>query len=128
MLRTLTGLTLTGPNAIRALEAMGLLNAVLGKIPPGSLSSKGFLFYSGVGGQELVYDVRTGVSPEAELPGQAVNPFAHVTARSTRPLQKMRVSACTGELSGITSRRYLPCNTLNGSTASLPTGPCSSTH
>ncbi|RPD65123.1 FAD/NAD-P-binding domain-containing protein [Lentinus tigrinus ALCF2SS1-6] len=45
-----------GPNAIRALEAMGLLNAVLGKLPPGSLSSKGFLFYSGVGNHELVYD------------------------------------------------------------------------
>ena len=108
MLRTLTGLPLTGPNAIRALEAMGLLNAVLGKIPPGSLSSKGFLFYSGVGGQELVYDVRTGVSPEAELPGQAVNPFAHVTARSTRPLQKMRVSACTGESLIALSYTFIP--------------------
>ena len=72
MLRTLTGLTLTGPNAIRALEAMGLLNAVLGKIPPGSLSSKGFLFYSGVGGQELVYDVRQS---RGRAPGPSCEPF-----------------------------------------------------
>ncbi|TFK80493.1 salicylate hydroxylase [Polyporus arcularius HHB13444] len=45
-----------GPNAVRALKAMGLLDAVLGKLPPGSLSSKGFLFYSGLGDHQLVYD------------------------------------------------------------------------
>ncbi len=53
---------------MRALKAMGLLDAVLGKLPPGSLSSKGFLFYSGLGDHQLVYDVRT--NPEPSGPGQ----------------------------------------------------------
>ncbi|KAI0715000.1 FAD/NAD-P-binding domain-containing protein [Earliella scabrosa] len=46
-----------GPNAVRTLQALGLLDAVLQKLPPGSLSSKGFLFYSGaVGEHKLIYD------------------------------------------------------------------------
>ncbi|KAI0800720.1 FAD/NAD-P-binding domain-containing protein [Fomes fomentarius] len=45
-----------GPNAVRALEALGLLDAVRQKLPPGDLSSRGFLFYNGVGEHDLVYD------------------------------------------------------------------------
>ncbi|KAI0756258.1 FAD/NAD-P-binding domain-containing protein [Daedaleopsis nitida] len=55
-----------GPNAVRALKAMGLLDAVLQKLPPGDLSSKGFLFYTGVGAHELIYDPAPQYPPAPE--------------------------------------------------------------
>lgn len=42
---------------MRALAALGLLDAVRQKLPPGDLNSRGFLFYNGVGEHDLVYDV-----------------------------------------------------------------------
>ncbi|KAM5540777.1 hypothetical protein V8D89_005421 [Ganoderma adspersum] len=45
-----------GPNAVRALEALGLFDAVLQKLSPGDYSSKGMLMYSGLGDHELIYD------------------------------------------------------------------------
>ncbi|KAI1788893.1 salicylate hydroxylase [Ganoderma leucocontextum] len=45
-----------GPNAVRALEALGIFDAVLQKLAPGDHGSKGMLFYSGIGDHELVYD------------------------------------------------------------------------
>ena len=37
---------------------MGVFEAVLQKLNPNDWSSKGFLFYSGLGDHELIYDVR----------------------------------------------------------------------
>ncbi|PIL35070.1 hypothetical protein GSI_02858 [Ganoderma sinense ZZ0214-1] len=47
---------MTGPNAVRALEALDLFNAVLARLSPGDYSSKGILMYSGLGNHELIYD------------------------------------------------------------------------
>ena len=47
-----------GVNAVQALKALGLFEAVIGKINPTDYDSKGFLFYSGLGDHKLIYDVR----------------------------------------------------------------------
>ena len=47
---------------MRALEALGLFDAVLQKLSPGDYSSKGMLMYSGLGDHELIYDVRISQS------------------------------------------------------------------
>ncbi|KAI0363533.1 FAD/NAD(P)-binding domain-containing protein [Pilatotrama ljubarskyi] len=44
-----------GPNAIRVLKAIGVLDEVLKKTNPAELKPKGFRFYSGLEGHELVY-------------------------------------------------------------------------
>ncbi|KAI0361022.1 FAD/NAD-P-binding domain-containing protein [Trametes cingulata] len=45
-----------GPNAIRVLKAIGVLDEILKKTNPAELRPKGFRFYSGLEGHELVYD------------------------------------------------------------------------
>ncbi|EIW63965.1 FAD/NAD-P-binding domain-containing protein [Trametes versicolor FP-101664 SS1] len=51
-----------GPNAIRVLKEFGVLDAVLKKTNPGELKPKGFRFFSGLDGHELVYEYP--MSPE----------------------------------------------------------------
>ncbi len=46
---------------MRALESLGILDEVLKKLPPFGRTVKGFLFYSGLGDHELLYDVRTTI-------------------------------------------------------------------
>lgn len=46
-----------GPNTLRALQAMGLLDAILEKVKPEVPSSRPFNFVSGVD-HEVIYDVR----------------------------------------------------------------------
>ncbi|OJT04462.1 Salicylate hydroxylase [Trametes pubescens] len=45
-----------GPNAVRVLKEFGVLDAVLKKTNPGELKPKGFRFFSGLDGHELVYE------------------------------------------------------------------------
>nr|VWO96607.1 Mannitol 1-phosphate dehydrogenase [Ganoderma boninense] len=47
-----------GPNAVRALKELSLVDAVLAKLSPGDYSSKGILMYSGIGNHELIYDFK----------------------------------------------------------------------
>ena len=49
---------LLGPNAVRVLRYMGLLDAVLQKCNPGDLKPRGFVYRTGTGEHEAVYTVR----------------------------------------------------------------------
>jgi salicylate hydroxylase len=46
-----------GPNGVRALRGLGILDTVLGKTGE-PLETRGMLFVSGLPGHELIYDVR----------------------------------------------------------------------
>ena len=87
---------------MRTLQALGLLDAVLQKLPPGSLSSKGFLFYSGAMGEhKLIYDVRLALVSDPSPWHSPLRSRSHTRSwlRSTRPHRKTRASPCTGESS-----------------------------
>ena len=43
---------------MQALKTLGLFDAVFSKVHPSNYSSKGFMFYSGMGDHQLIYDVR----------------------------------------------------------------------
>ena len=47
-----------GPNAVRVLRYIGLLEAVLQKCHPGDLKPRGFVYRTGMGEHEAVYTVR----------------------------------------------------------------------
>lgn len=49
---------LSGPNAIRALEGLGVLEAVMGKSDTKEPTLRSFIFVSGPGQHEIIYDVR----------------------------------------------------------------------
>lgn len=89
-----------GPNAIRVLKEFGVLDAVLKKTNPGELKPKGFRFFSGLDGHELVYEVRRLRSlrrcPESHGPP------------STQCRRPTRASACTGAHSQARSTVRLP--------------------
>ena len=66
---------------MQALKYLDLFDAVLGKTKPGDYSSKGFLFYSGLGDHGLVYDV-CGVSIFAKIASCALTPRLLVPCRA----------------------------------------------
>ena len=47
----------SGPNAVRVLQAVGVLDEVLKKINPAELKTRGFVFYYGVGEHEKILAV-----------------------------------------------------------------------
>ncbi|KAI0800722.1 salicylate hydroxylase [Fomes fomentarius] len=65
-----------GPNAVRALESLGVLDELLKKLPPFGRTVKGFLFYSGLGDHELLYEV----PPRPELPNVSMQRFVFLDA------------------------------------------------
>ncbi|KAI0699375.1 FAD/NAD(P)-binding domain-containing protein [Cerioporus squamosus] len=103
-----------GPNAVRALKAMGLLDAVLGKLPPGSLSSKGFLFYSGVGDHELVYEYPPATEDASISMHRAV--FLDALVGQVDPRYTHFNKRCTSISEHPTSRGKLVVHFQDGST------------
>ncbi|RPD82203.1 FAD/NAD-P-binding domain-containing protein [Lentinus tigrinus ALCF2SS1-7] len=77
-----------GPNAVRALEAMGILEPLLQRLPQGNHFVKCFLFYCGLGDHQLVYDY-----PAApELPNVSMQRAAFLEALSSQLLDLHRIN------------------------------------